>query len=408
MKAFNNYFYVVIVCALGIIFQSCWKDKTIKDNGFNPYLDVTPSLGIPLADVKIKGEDIVYKMNKDSLTNAYVVRYDVVQDSLCVLVYDKMKETVKLPTSPPYDADLNFPLNYLSDIRKWDWDPLEAYVDIYVNNSYGADIDFRVEELKYKRADGVIDNIASPGYLLNPNTIRANHVGSFLGDGNVLIDSIKVNEPKKIIFEGTDAKVKFHADYIVSPTWNGEATVIPIIRVPAHLTMNTVRMDTSNANFGSIANMLDNEKATVEGLTVYLKIENFLPMNAAVKIYFADENHRILDSLTKDDIIIQPGTQRGGTDEVKRFRLKNSVVSEKVISMTKEQVKKIKDTKYLLIREHFTSRETTNGPITEVKLFKENYMRVIVSAKVDMKLDGTLDDISTEIQNATDTTKNKK
>jgi len=113
-----------------------------------------------------------------------------------------------------------------------------------------------------------------------------------------------------------------------------------------------------------------------------------MPLDDSVQVYFEDKNYNILDSIRETDIFV-----KAGLTDFSTYLVHTPTVTEEEISMSQEKFKKIRDTKFLIIRERFTS----NGK--DAKLFKSNYMNVIMSVKVDAKVNGTISEINDEIKN---------
>ena len=398
MKAFNNYFYVVIVCMFGIVFQACWKDKTIKDRGIDPHLNISPSFGVPVVDLTIRGEDVAKRINKDSATRSYYIDYDNSDYDLGVIVYDKDKRipAIVLPSNfTTYTDTVDFALDFFSDLRKRNWRPQVAYVDLYIDNSYTTAFDLSVENLSYE-IQGNTSVITTSGLV--PTRIEAAQTAG-TPKRTLLLGGIRVDKPTEMVLQGIRANLIYKINNSSSPT-NGQLKILPIIRVPMHMEMDDeIRVDTTAVDFGGISDLLDNEVISAEGVTLYFIFKNALPMDAKVQVFFADENHRILDSLKMTDIYVNSGVPDNST-----YLINTPVITNETVSMTKEQFKKIKDTKYLIIRETYTSYKSQSPPKEDIKVFKSSYMNILLSVKVDAKINGRISDIEREL---TDTT-NKK
>ena len=393
MKAFSNYFFIAILCASGFFLQSCWKDKSIKDKDFGDiHLDMSPTYGIPLVNLKIKGEDVVTRINRDSSSNSFYIEYDRRDYDLCVIVYDKVNiPMVVPPTLNVFDTTLKFPLNFFKDLRMDGWSPMRAYFMLYVDNNYTTNFDSRLVQLDYEDKNGVINPVFASGVTLpiNGNTVTA-------GGRTLAFDTLRINrqEADDIIFNGKETTVGFGVTASTPPGSGGDLNLNPWIKVPAHLTApGIVRWDSTELDFGKVVDyVVDGKTVTAESVTLYLKMVNALPLDARVQVYFANANYTILDSIYHEDIFVDPGLTSTN------YLVHTPVVTEKAISMTKEKLMKLKTTKHLIIRELYTSKDK-NGTVHDVKLFKSNFMDVILSIKVDAKVDGTIKEIEDEFNN---------
>ncbi|MDR2408400.1 MAG: hypothetical protein LBE13_09870, partial [Bacteroidales bacterium] len=135
MKLRSNYFFIAVIIAIGVLFQACWKDKTLKDKGFDMQVNISPSYGIPLVNLNIEGKDIVNQINKDSATRSYYIDYDELEHDLCIITYDKTWIPLTLPTMfKKFDTIVKYPLDFFSDTRKDGWEPRQAFLSLYVDN----------------------------------------------------------------------------------------------------------------------------------------------------------------------------------------------------------------------------------------------------------------------------------
>ena len=385
MKTFNKYLPIVIVCMLGFLFQACWKDKTIKDNGIDPLINLSPSYGIPLLNLTISGKDIVSRINKDSSSNSFYIKYDERENDLCVIVYDKTNLPVVLPSIfTSFDSTLTFPLNFFSDLRRGGWMPKKALVDFYVENSYTTTFNLSIEDLSYERRDGwfpiTTDNLSNVNPVQAANTAGTPVRTLVKGD-------ITVIEPTRIVFDGISSSIKFKVNN--SPlSGSGRLNFNPEVKVPAHIVMDDyIRTDTTTLSLSEVARIIDSETISADELALYLLVENALPLDVKLQIYFADENYRIIDSIKTSDIFV-----KSGTPDPSSYLIKTVEITKENISMTKEKFKKIKDTKYLLIKETLSSYKSPSGA-DDIKLFKSNSIKIALSVRSDLVINGRISDI---------------
>ena len=400
MKTFKKNFFIVVVCSFGIFLQSCWKDKTVKDKGLEDiYVRISPTYGVPLVSLRIRGGDVVGRINKYSATNAFFVEYynDVSHVDLCVLAYDKTNIPVVIsPTATSLDTTVSYPLDFFGDLRKTaGWTPLEAYAMMYVDNSYTSNFNFTLKDVTYDNAS--TNNLRM---LLSVPPSKTGYVNAATTSGvfkrTLAIDRLPFNVPAivDVVFNGERARVNFEVSSSVPPGNNGKLNLNPIIKLPMHITVeNFVRRDTVAMSFESIMKYVDKKSISIEAITLYIKAINALPLDADVQIYFADTNYRVLDSIRVKDIFVAAGIANPST-----YLIQTPITSEEAVSMEKEKLKRIQNTRFMIIRELFTSKDKS-GTVKDVKLFKSNYMDVILSAKVEANINGKIKDITDEINN---------
>ena len=401
MKPLSSFFLVAVFCTAGVLFLSCWKDKTIKDKGFEDiHLNMSPTYGVPVMDLTIKGDDVARRINRDSATNSFYVAYQGIHD-LCVITYDKTNIRVSLPSPPRVDSNMvvDYQLDFFSDLRKQDgWEPLEAYIMLYVDNYCTRDLKCRMDALDYENNSGSKQSAIASGLLPKEGDIGAAAVtGTPKRTLPATIDRLRVSDPNDIVFHGKEAMLTFNirtADNNPFPA-DGRLNLNPRIEVPVHIKLkNFTRRDTVAASLDEIVKYADGKALSAKKVTMYLKIINALPFDADLQIYFADENHNLLDSIDMKTIFVERGIADAAT-----FLVKETKTTNKEISMTTEQLKRLKGTKYLIVKEVFTSWDSSLSDFKAVKLFKSNYMNVILSVKVDAIMDGTISDIKEEMSN---------
>lgn len=393
MRPFRNLFFVALFCAAGISLQSCWKDKTLRDRGAEVRLDVSPTYGVPIMNLKIKGEYVVQRINKDSASKYFYIEYDTRDHDLCVIVYDKSHIVVQLP---PFDTVVNYPLNFFVDLRKNEgWRPMEAYAMLYADNYYPTDFDFILQRLDYVNKAGATNSVVASPSLPRTRIVYAAVSGK--PTRSLATDTFLVNNPFDIVFNGEKAFIDFRVTSLNPPGTNGKMDLNPIIKVPAHVVVDSfIRRDTVQASLGEIAKYTDDPTITLEAITLYLRLVNALPLDASLQIYFADANYTILDSLQSKDIYVKAGKSDPATYLVPP---PNAAITDAEVGMSKEKFNKVQTTKYLIIREKFTSYDENSKICKDVKLFKSNYMDVILSVKVDTKINGTYSEIKGSVSN---------
>jgi hypothetical protein len=390
MKLRNNYFFIAVI-AIGVLFQACWKDKTLKDKGFNMQVNISPSYGIPLVNLTIEGKDIVNRINRDSVTRSYFVDYDETEYDLCIITYDKTNIPVTLPTTlQNFDTIVKYPLDFFSDIRKDGWEPRQAFLSLYVDNTYTTDFRLTMRRADYENMAGIKLPITSDD-LSKIDIVQASLFGT--PKRSLVMDEFTVNNPADIVFRGREVTLDFGVESTNYPDYGGSLNLNPIVKVPAYLRLdNFIRRDTTSVDLTEIASIFnDTSVASLQNVTFYLSITNGLPLRGTLQVYFVDANYHIIDSIQKQEIDLKSGIPDAST-----YLIKTPMVTiPEPITISEERFDKIKDAKYLIFKESFSSYfDPVTNTLSDIKLFKSNFLKILLSCKIDTHLEGNLSNIS--------------
>jgi hypothetical protein len=384
MKLFNTRLFITIMIVMGVLLQACWKDKTLKDKKISDMqANISPSYGIPLASLDLQGKDIVTRINKDSATREYFIAYDASDHDLCVITYDKTNIPVFIPpTLKTFDTLVEYPLDFFTDLRRDGWKPKEAFLSLYVDNSYSTDLYLNIKQLNYENNQGNVQPVTGDN-LQNTNRIEKSTNGLF--KRSLVIDKFRITSPGDIIFQGSKVSLDFGFSATDFPNNGGSLNLNPIIKIPAYFTLlNFVRGDTTSVNLTEVAKIFNDTSAlALRNITFYLKITNGLPLIGKLQVYFADANYRIIDSLQTQEINLVSGIPGAS------FLVESPGITEEEISMSEEKFKKIEGAKYLIFKEYFSSYNSS-----DIKLFKSSYIKILLSCKIDAQLNGKISDIS--------------
>lgn len=373
-------FFILPFCVALFVLQSCWKDESLKDKTFDDInINITPSFGIPLANLTITGGDFVKQLNTSASSNNFHVEYD--KDELCIIVYDKTNTRITLPPVLPFDTTIIFPIDYFSDLRFEGLTLMQAFINMNVDNEYTKDITFQVKKLTYMDESGSENQAVTSG-LNNTNIIKAAKTNDQPTRTQLFRDFLSIENPSDVINHGTDFQFGFDLNYD-SLQNSGELNLNPIIKVPAwFIVENHLRMDTVSINLEDVSDVFNNETASLKTVTLYLTIDNGLPLEANLQVYFMDENYRLIDSLQSNEMHIPWG-------EISSYQLIKPTLASFEITMSKEKFKKIEKSKYLIFKEKYRSYAGR-----DVKLFKSNTLKVVLSAKVTTEVNGNISEIT--------------
>jgi hypothetical protein len=377
------YFFIIPVCTFALLLQSCWKDKSLKDMTIDDMqVNISPSYGVPLAAINITGSDIVKRLNKNADAHNYYLVYDPLDNDLCVIVYDRTNLPLLLPPILNLDTVMSFPLSFLADLRVQGWAPKRALLDLYVDNPHTEEINFVPHKVEYDIAGGTRFTLSS-GLPANPILART----STTSKRSRVIDEFIVNDPINIIFNGENVYMDFSLSYNTILT-SDALNLNPVMRVPMHITASGVeRKDTATIDLSIIEDLFNDSVVSLQNVTLYLKLINGLPLDASLQLYFADANYRVLDSMQTERLFVKSGIPNPST-----YLIDQTVESVYEISLPKEKYERIKGAKYLLLNESFVSYRGQ-----DVKLFKRNELGIILSAKIDTKIQGRVTDINIKL-----------
>jgi hypothetical protein len=374
--------FVVPFCMALLVLQSCWKDKSLKNKGPDEVemrVDISPAFGLPLLNLTLSGGDIVKQFNLSDSSANYYVEYD--ETGLCIIVYDKTNSRLSLPVVVPFDTMVTFPINYFSDLRLEGLSVKQAFVNLNIDNGYTEDIHFSVNKLDYEDNNGNSKAVTvNSSSLHNTNVIKAAIADGRSARTQLFSDYLTIDDPLDIVKYGTQLHLGFALHYDTLRN-GGYLNLNPTVRVPAWFAVeNFLRRDTSKVNLSALTDIFSDTMLSLQSATLYLTINNGLPVETNLQLYFADENYRILDSLQSEKMQIRAGQTHPTT-----YLLINPSSASFEITMSKRRFEKIKTAKHIILEENFKTYGSG-----DVKLFKTNTLGIILSAKASANIDRTI------------------
>lgn len=375
--------FVLFFCVAALLLQSCWKDESLKKNGLDDIqMNISPAFGFPLAKITFTGSDIVKQLNMTDSSGQFYVEYDHSQHDLCLLVYDKTNSKLSLPLSAmSFSTTVRFPINYFSDLRIDGINVRSAKINVNVDNEYSEEIHFHVTKLEYEDEDRNVKHVTD-NLLDNTNTIKAGLPGNAVRT-LLFKEFLEIENPLDIVRRGSFLHLSLDLSYDQLQS-GGSLNLNPIIKVPAIFNVEHFnRMDTVKTNLESVKRTFNDTTIALSEISLYLTIENGLPLNADLQVYFVDDKFRLLDSLQGNTMQIRAGELDASTS----LLVKPTPASFE-IHISKEQFRKIENAQYVIFKEIFNTHNSD-----DVKLFKSNSFGVILSLKAKAEINGSLSEI---------------
>lgn len=375
-------FFIFPFCIALFVLQSCWKDESLKDKGFDDIsVNISPSFGIPLANLTLTGDDIVKQLNISDSSKTFYIEYG--SDGLCYIVYDKTNLQISLPPVLSFDTTLTFPIDYFFDLRLDGVEVKQVLVNLNIDNGYTNDITFNVYKFDYEDENGVTKQVTSSS-LANTNLIKAAPVDGKFTRTQLFNTFLAIGDPIDIINKGSHFRLGLDLSYSLLQN-SSHLNLNPEVRVPAWFSVeNFLRMDTVSANLKGISDIFNDTTISLKDITLYLTAKNGFPLEADLQVYFVDDNYRIIDSLQSPQIQIPPGQINPST-----YLLTSPTITSFEITMSGERFKRIEKSKYLIFKEIF---RTGNG--RDVKLFRSNTLGITLSAKVKAEINGSISNLT--------------
>lgn len=375
----KNVLFILSFSMALLVLQSCWKDKTLKDKDSDEqgmHIDISPAFGVPLLNLTVSSGDIIRQLDLSDSSANYYIEYD--ETGLCIIVYDKTNMRIALPSVLSFDTTVSFPVSF-SNLQLEGISVKQARVNLSVDNGYTEDIHLRVKKLDYEDENGNQKPITSnTGSLLNANVVKGATSNNRPVRTQLFTEDLIVDDPLDIVKHATQMHIGFLAQYDTLKE-GGSFNLNPAIKVPAWFKVeNFSRVDTVKVDLSILESIFNDTSAiSLQSATLYLTINNGLPMDIDLQLYFADNNYRILDSLQSEEIQIRSGQIHPTT-----YLLINPSSLSLDITLSKERFEKIKTAKRIILKEGFR----TNGG-SDTKLFNSNTFGVVLSAKANAKID---------------------
>ncbi len=382
MKQISKLLKLVILTTVGItVFTSCWKDKTLLDRENQyPNLDITPSYGLPLCTYDVTCENLLNYLNEEYLDKTFDVEFKAEEDYLGYFIYNQTTANCTIDyTENPLHVSGDFPMIEVisNDTFIVHQAQIRGYATNYSNNSLYLDNAL----LYYLNSNGdrkdISITLAEP-YI--PNQPRATHV----------FDAV-ANEPMDLLGYGNTVYYDFQGHLDGGTDTSGSMDITPEIHVPAWITLynctanDTVYLDEVDLeNILSYNDSIADGKIRITGLSLRTSFINYFPFAATVTCMLMDSNMNDLGLLIDHPVTLDAGVTNASYKVVTPAE-KRVQIDMKEGDQLYENLKK---TRYLKLIENYSSYNHK-----DVKLFKENYLRIKLSVAFQTDVKGNLNDI---------------
>ena len=213
-----------------------------------------------------------------------------------------------------------------------------------------------------------------------PNQPRATHV----------FDAV-ANEPMDLLGYGNTVYYDFQGHLDGGTDTSGSMDITPEIHVPAWITLynctanDTVYLDEVDLeNILSYNDSIADGKIRITGLSLRTSFINYFPFAATVTCMLMDSNMNDLGLLIDHPVTLDAGATNANYKVVTPAE-KRVQIDMKEGDQLYENLKK---TRYLKLIENYSSYNHK-----DVKLFKENYLRIKLSVAFQTDVKGNLNDI---------------
>ncbi len=394
MKKISKPLYVLFLLGTIAVFamQGCWKDRTIldklKDGDPQPMsIDITPGYGTPLFVYHATCEDFLKHINEQYLDDMFGILFNEAEDNLAYFLYEH-KLNIRLDSinmdKPTFDT--------VAKIHLIDWGLKDNSMILHranfltnVENYYNAIFTLNQINAFHEDANGTKTPLTLETTL--PISVEAVSAGT---PGTRLVN-ITTDNPISLLqstsYIGYDIKSNVNK---ISSTQNGHLDFKPDIYMPLWLTMNNLTVtDTIDLDVSEYVGYNDSIKGMrVTEFTLMAKLENYFPLKASVMMTLLDENYHVLGTMYSDYQHVDAATFGSN------FKVTTPATAqmEKTVVEGDDLYKQLIKTRYAEIKQIYTS----NGK--EVKLFKENYLKVKMNLVFKGQLKGDVDDIVDDIE----------
>ena len=262
-----------------------------------------------------------------------------------------------------------------------------------IKNTIGAEMDVTIDELYATGNLGQLDiDISSllPGNQFTipaaPSVGDSAQLEYYFTQNNSNIKSL-INDQYDRIYHDFAATVNPNGPAYNFATLNSSVEVVADVELPFwgysdHFTI----IDTVKVDFNEFESLKDNIE---KGLLRINTVSHF-PVDGLLKVYFADENYALTDSiLTNGEYVINSGAVQLIDVPTNTYQVISATQTNNDVPLDTARISSLFNSKYLLISADIT---TTDDAGRNIKLFAQDYIEVRIGLRVKLKADPTIID----------------
>ena len=363
-----------------LVLQSCWKDKTIKDKleqgDMQPTsVNITPGYGLPF----------LKHINESYLDKMFEILFNETEDNLAYYIYQNKLNIIL------NDININKPtFDTVAKVHLIDWGMKDNSLILHrakflthVENYYDAIFTLNQVSAFHEDASGTITPLTMESQL--PVSVAAVTSGTPGSCDLTIVTDNPIALLQQTSFIGYDMKTSINKQ----SDERGHLDFKPDIYLPLWLNLNNLVInDTIEMNVAQYVSYNDSiEGVRVTDFTLIAKLENYFPIKASVLMTLLDENYKAVGTMYADYQNVDAATFGSNF----KVTAPATAEMEKSVKEGDDLYNQLLKTRYAEIKQIYTS----NGQ--EVKLFKDNYLKVKMNFIVNAQVKGKVEDIINSI-----------
>lgn len=272
------------------------------------------------------------------------------------------------------------PINLFRNFETGTFFLADPYMEVTINNSYGMPIDLEFEELKSRnpKASPQEINIQLPN-----NPIR---LAAPASPGNISRTQIKLDKNNSNIPQIVSSLLKEIAyDAVARPNPDGRVGPRNYVSDTSSIGLEVyLRMPFSG--FASAFIMQDtidfefDNSDDIENGSVRTRVVNQFPLEGKLQLFFADKNYNIIDSLySGGEQVVIPGAP------INSNGISTSSASANTdTEINNSRLKKLKDSKFAIIKANLETTNGSNTPPDTVKFLPSYRLDIAIGLKASI------------------------
>lgn len=385
----KNLLVLALTFIVAMLLQSCGDQFDFETDKLSSKIDQTSDWAIPITDAEITLSEL---LEENGEVEQYLITND---DGFLTLIFEEELTQVSpgeffegAPLNGEYTGTIDQPISYSIETQVLDLglDKLLNEGSFYINdpkvivtlrNYWSIGSQFKLTDF-YFYEEAASDPIAVTGPLTTWQPVTPSAAGE---EAITELPMTKANSNIDELISAMPHHISFGADF--ESTVANEAYAVPEnavntvdlrIEIPLDLRFeNLVLTDTLDFNLGED---LDGDTTVIESFSFKINVNNGFPFQMVSQIYFADENHFIIDSISNTGIDINAGNSANGSN--------NPVLTQNEIVVENQKISNLIKSKYLIPRFEFNSRNASSGET--VKLYPAYTIVLKLGARAKFKI----------------------